>query len=67
MGTFLATSLFAVPLFAGLSWELVPDALRPRMALLPSAPRGIFARSWNPFFDRYAVHDMAPAWPGWMR
>jgi hypothetical protein len=45
MGNFLATSLFATTLLAGLSGILVLDALRPRLALLSSAPRGIFPHS----------------------
>ena len=50
MGTFLATSLFAALLLTGLGVKLVGEALRPKMALFPSAPRGIFPHSWNSSF-----------------
>jgi hypothetical protein len=68
MGTFLAISLVAVPLFAGLSGKFVPDAVRPRMAS-PFSAAGKIHPFLEPqfFFDRYAVHYMAPARLGWMR
>jgi hypothetical protein len=66
MGIFLATSLFATTLLAGLSGILVLDALRPRLALLASAPRGIipYSQKSNSFLFLTAKRSIKIYGPG---
>ena len=60
MGTLLATSPYTALPLAGRRAKLVPDALRPRVALLPpqlSAARDLPTfLEFQFFFDRRAVH-----------
>lgn len=68
MGTFLATSLLAVPLIAWLSGTFFVRVPQLELARISSAPRGNFPASWNSNFSAAAPRSiLRTAAARWMR